>query len=289
MNSKQAKEIPIIKYLESQGILPENISHGKAYYLSPLRTEKTPSFKVDINKNVWIDYGEHGKGEKKFLGGKVLDLCMLMYSMNVSDASELLSSLNLGNHSNSFSFHKQETINTELEIKHIQPIQNKALIQYLTARKIPLNFAKPHIKEVYYNANNKKYFALAFENDKGGYELRNKYFKGSTSPKYYTSIKNNATSLNVFEGFFDFLTALAYFKIIKPNNDTIILNSLAFLDKIVPELKNYKRINLYLDNDKAGQKAVESIKNNHSLVINQAVKIYPNHKDFNAFLTETAP
>ena len=282
MNSKQAKEIPIIKYLESQGILPENISHGKAYYLSPLRTEKAPSFKVDINKNVWFDYGT-GKG------GKVVDLCMLLQSVNISGALKILSGLDLGNHSNSLSFHKQETINTELEIQHIQPVQNKALIQYIASRKIPLSIARTYLKEVYYNANNKKYFALAFENDKGGYELRNKYFKGSISPKYYTSIKNNATSLNIFEGFFDFLTALVYFKTVQPNNDTIILNSLAFLDKIIPELKNYKRINLYLDNDKPGQKAVESIKNNHSLVINQAAKIYPNHKDFNAFLTETAP
>ena len=275
MNSKQAKNLSIFDFLKSQGINPKHTKGNKAFYVSPFRSETKASFNVDVDKNIWYDYGT---GE----GGRIIDLVTKMFNISVSQALNMLLNTNISNNNHFFSFYQQNS-NTAIKIQHIQPIQNKALIQYLTIRKIPLNIAKTYLKEVYYNTNNKKYFALGFKNDKGGHELRNKYFKGSTSPKHYTSIKNNATSLNIFEGFFDFLTALAYFKTVKPGNDTIILNSLAFLDKIIPKLKSYKRINLYFDNDKAGQKAVELIIVNHSLVINQAAKIYPNHKDFNEY------
>ena len=279
MNSKQAKDLSIFDFLKSQGINPKYTKGNKAFYVSPFRNETKASFNVDVNKNIWYDYGT---GE----GGRIIDLVTKMFNISVSQALNMLSNTNVSNNNQFFSFYQQDS-NTAIEIKHIQSIQNKALIQYLTIRKIPLNIAKTYLKEVYYNTNNKKYFALGFKNDKGGYELRNKYFKNGTSPKYYTSIRNNATSLNIFEGFFDFLTALVFYKTTKPGNDTIILNSLAFINKILPELKNYKNINLYLDNDKAGQKVVEQIKAHHTRVIDHAEKIYPKHNDFNKFLTET--
>ncbi len=48
---------------------------------------------------------------------------------------------------------------------------------------------------------------MGFKNNFGGFELRNKYFKGSSSPKEITLISNNSPDrLNVFEGFMDFLS-----------------------------------------------------------------------------------
>ncbi|MFD2834997.1 toprim domain-containing protein [Gramella sp. AN32] len=38
------------------------------------------------------------------------------------------------------------------------------------------------------------------------------------------------------------------------NSDIVILNSLAFLLQITPHFKNYREVNLYLDNDQAGNK-----------------------------------
>jgi hypothetical protein len=55
--------------------------------------------------------------------------------------------------------------------------------------------------------HNKKYFAVGFENNSGGYKLRNKYFKGSSSPKDVTQIRfSGAKGIAVFEGFFSFLS-----------------------------------------------------------------------------------
>ena len=40
-----------------------------------------------------------------------------------------------------------------------------------------------------------------FKNDGGGYEVRNPYFKTSSSPKGITTIQNNAQQAIVFEAF----------------------------------------------------------------------------------------
>ena len=51
------------------------------WYLSPLHSERTASFKVDISRNLWYDFGL-GKG------GNILALAMELY--NTQDVSEVL-------------------------------------------------------------------------------------------------------------------------------------------------------------------------------------------------------
>ena len=63
------KRYPIVEYLERKGIKPVRRTPTYALYRSPLRAETHPSFKVDIQKNLWIDYTE-GRG------GSIIDLCM---------------------------------------------------------------------------------------------------------------------------------------------------------------------------------------------------------------------
>lgn len=63
------KRYPIVEYLERKGIKPVRKTPTYAMYRSPLREETHPSFKVDTEKNLWIDYGE-GRG------GSIIDLCV---------------------------------------------------------------------------------------------------------------------------------------------------------------------------------------------------------------------
>lgn len=65
------KRYPIVEYLERKGVKPVRRTPSYALYRSPLREETHPSFKVDTEKNLWIDYGE-GRG------GSIIDLCMRM-------------------------------------------------------------------------------------------------------------------------------------------------------------------------------------------------------------------
>lgn len=274
MNSETAKTISIKHYLERKGILPDTTIRGVAKYRSPLREETKPSFHVNLSKNLWYDFGI---GQ----GGSIIDLCILLETCDFKTALNILSSMNLPH----IVINKNQNSENKLIIKSIKPIQHKALIKYLQARKIPFSIAKIYLKEVIFNVGTTQYFALGFKNKKGGYELRSKYFKGSSSPKYYTLIRGeNHNTINLFEGFFDFLSALTYYNLIVPNNRTIILNSLTFLKDIQPLLENAHTINAYLDNDNAGEKALIQLKREHSCLNNRSLEIYSEYSDFNEFI-----
>ena len=73
------KRYSIVEYLERKGIKPVRRTPSYALYRSPLREETHPSFKVDTQKNLWIDYAE-GRG------GSIIDLCMRMESSTLSEA-----------------------------------------------------------------------------------------------------------------------------------------------------------------------------------------------------------
>ena len=63
------KNISIRQFLARRGIQPKYERNGYGMYLSPLREERTPSFKVDYVRNLWYDFG---LGE----GGTLLTLVM---------------------------------------------------------------------------------------------------------------------------------------------------------------------------------------------------------------------
>lgn len=67
MDARQMREIPIADFLNAMGIHPTKQKGNALWYSAPYRTERTPSFKVDTNKNVWFDFGI-GKG------GDIFDL-----------------------------------------------------------------------------------------------------------------------------------------------------------------------------------------------------------------------
>ena len=84
-----------------------------------------------------------------------------------------------------------------------------ALTSYLHKRGIPVEIAQKYCREIRYQIGEKIYYGIGFQNDFDGWEIRNPYFKGSTSPKDTTTIQNGCKQVCVFEGFIDFLTYLA--------------------------------------------------------------------------------
>ncbi len=278
MNIEEAKKIQIIDYLDVKGLKPAKLYPGAAWYQSPMREEHEPSFKVHLGKNVWYDFGT---GD----GGNIIDLVKKL-EHSVWDTRSALKSLS--NQSFSFAPHrfKQPDVPGKIEIVSIRDISGSALVQYLESRAISLRFAKKYTKEVTFSLYGKQFFALAFRNDRGGYELRNRKFKGGTSPKSPTTIPGrNDQSVNLFEGTFDFLSACTFYDK-EPENTTIVLNSLAFLPKVLEKLQPDQRINCILDNDPAGKKATEGILARFKIVTDYAPLLYPGHKDFNEMLTQ---
>ena len=70
---KEAKQIDLVEYLSGLGFKPAKIRGNNYWYLSPLRDEKTPSFKIDRKINCWYD---HGIGK----GGNLVDFGMVYFN-----------------------------------------------------------------------------------------------------------------------------------------------------------------------------------------------------------------
>ena len=289
MTYKEANNISIKDYLNSLGIQPAKEKGSYGMYRSPLREDNTPSFKVDYNANLWCDYGT---GE----GGTLIDLVTKQHQCNAYGA---ICRLEQGDTA-SFSFHGKELPEREtkrqaaspIEIHRIQPLQNPALIRYLQERGISPGTASPYVQEMYYRIGGKPYFALAFRNDSGGYELRNPRFKGSTS-KDITHIRQQGEPREkclVFEGFMDYLSFLTLRMRNCPTipdldrQDYAILNSTANVSKAIDVLYPYERIHCMLDNDKAGYEATRAIELEYPYRVRDFSHNYRGYSDLNDYL-----
>jgi len=256
MNCQKAKEIQIVNYLKSIGIRPNKVINQNYWYYSMIRNgESKPSFKVDNHQNCWYD---HGLGQ----GGNILDLVMKIYNLdNISDA---LHHLDKSNNIKSFSFHQYKTIIAKkyvcIKPVLVKELTNYSLLHYIgTIRGISTKDASKYCSEVYYEVNNQTYFAIGFQNDLEGWELRNKYWKGCIGNKSITTISNNKNECCVFEGFIDFLSFLRMHPDRKEMFDYLILNSTSNTLKAIPKIREYDTVNLYLDNDESGIRATQEL------------------------------
>ncbi|KAA6336985.1 DNA primase [termite gut metagenome] len=284
MNIAEAKSIPLAGYLQSIGITPCRKQGNNLWYYSPFRQETEASFKVNLIRNQWFDFGM-GKG------GNMLDF--VMEQQGIEDISHVLQILSgkasMISPANSFSFRPQENLSAYEDIR-IQPLENPLLIQYLKERQINIPYAQQVCGEVHFKFKDKSYFAIGFENNLGGYELRNKYFQGTISPKGITTIKQGNDSCCIFEGFMDYLSYLTLKQKHNPEypnigkQDYIILNSVSNTLKAIDIISGYKAKYCYLDNDKAGASTYEEIRNKCGLNVSDRSVHYLGYKDLNDYL-----
>ncbi len=282
----EAKQIPITEFLAQQGVHPTNSSRHEYWYLSPFRHERTPSLKVDSNKNVWFD---HGTGE----GGTIVDLCAKLHQCNLHEALERLSEgggkvvADLGKvrEPPRQGEHFNQAPN-RLNVAAVRDLTNPNLLYYLTSRGISTDLAQAHCKEVLLQIGFKRYQTVGFQNRSGGWELRNSWFKGSSSPKDITLLESGSPRLCVLEGFIDFLSlkqsSNADLQSIRKDAGFLILNSLAFVNKSLPLIQHANEVVVFLDNDEAGNQAKETLIRN-GVHYYDAATIYSQHKDLNDF------
>ena len=274
MKIQNIKQIAITDYLQQQGYAPARVQGIHYWYYSPLRNERTPSFKVNTERNQWYDFGS---GEH----GDIIDLVCALHRCTISEAIRLLSGAKQVAHQE-FSFGGERKISErKLEILSAQPLSNPYLLRYLTVRAIPFTIANSYCSEILFQNMKRTYYAIGFANDALGWEIRNMYFKGCIAPKAITTISKATDVLQIFEGFMDFLS----WQTLKPSStcDTIVLNSLALLPRIQEKIKSYKQVESFLDNDEAGRKSFEVLKHFCPSIIDGSVR-YRTHKDLNEWL-----
>ena len=279
---KEIKSIPLASFLSRLGHEPTARKGTRLWYKSPLRQEHTPSFKVETALNCWFDFGL-GRG------GNIIDLAAELYQSTdlrhilrcIADSYPVLSVPTVAS-----SFAPRHSA-PSMERFEVVPLEHRALVAYLQERGIPAHIATANCKEAHYSVNGKFYFAVAFENVSGGWELRNRYFKGCRGRKDISYLPwardGPSTECAVFEGFMDYLSALTLDII--SGADAIILNSVVNVNKAVPFLRGYRTINCYLDNDNTGRNALSELTAIYgSIVIDRSI-LYSEFNDLNEYLT----
>lgn len=290
MNCQQINNIPFRELLEKLGCKPVKENNRELWYPSPFREEKTASFKVSLSNNTFYDFGEGA-------GGTVVDFWCRYKNCNVKTAIVDISRL--------FSFPKQEykiqynpkrkPLNhirqPQVKILDIKPIAHPRLIDYLNDRCLSER-VYPYIREVTFELKDNRNFAIGFQNDKGGYELRNSLFKGCSSKSITTLIKEESKVLCVFEGWSDYLsylerTVVCEYDIVQDwykemNESYLILNSLSMKEQAISYIKQFDHVKLYLDNDDAGQGLTSELLNSFSNG-EDCSGTYSEFKDYNEY------
>lgn len=274
INCETARNFSVEKTLKKLGHFPKKTTEKEAWFLSPFRSETQASFKVSRTKNRWYDHGEG-------VGGNVIDLVCKILKCSIEDSLEFINGcMSKNTLINQQSFNEK---NRGLDIVRVQDIMHPALIQYLNFRGISLMIAERYCKEVWYKHKDTQFFAIGLRNNKNGWELRNKLFKNSSSPKSYTYFKSKKKQLIILEGLFDLLSLATLNETKIKASDIIVLNSISFVKAIENYLANYKSIHLYLDNDTAGQQATDYLTKKYKHIIDQSDS-YKSYKDLNELL-----
>lgn len=290
MNISEAKQIRIVDFLAKLGHRAQYVKSEQYWYLSPLRQEDTPSFKVNDRLNEWYDFGAA-------TGGDLVELGKHLYGTD--SVSEVLSCIE-----------RQEGIRdlprvrlpvamlqpVEADMKDVSvvPLRHHALLSYLRSRMIDADIGKMFCKEVHYELRRRHYFGLAFGNLSGGYEVRNPYYKGCLKNKDVSMIRyshdETQNHVCVFEGFMDFLSYMTLRQAgdraicVEAPCDHLVMNSVNNLKKALAHLQEYPFVHCYLDNDLAGQKTVETIASLFAGKVNNEAYRYDGYKDLNDYL-----
>jgi hypothetical protein len=292
LSCREARQIDLVEYLAQLGYHPQKIHGVDHWYLSPFRQEKTPSFKVNKRLNIWYDHGE-GRG------GDLIDFGTQFHQCTIP---ELLNRLSQYRSGPTFLFQKawpsgflgagekEGFRGGKILILEARPLQSPSLIQYLLSRSIPPDIAARWCQEVDFALYGKQQTVIGFANRSGGYELRSEHFKGSSSPKDISFFDNRTSEIAVFEGFFNYLSFQTINRDIQaPLTNSLVLNSLAFLEKSRSLMEQYYRIHLLLDRDTAGSNATQkALEWNPDKYIDRS-NFYQDHKDLNEWLIHERP
>ncbi len=271
--------MPITEFMHKLGCKSTKKRGKEVWFHAPYRSDSTPSFCVNTEKNIFNDFGAG-------VGGDIFTLAGLMINSNdfMAQARYIAEVTNNPiERSEPPKYEPEPTVPqfTDVEVK---PLGHPALLSYLRERGIPSDIASANCVEIHYRLHDKQYFAVGFPNEDGGYEIRNRFFKGSIPPKAVSLLKNGSVNINVYEGFIDYLSGLTmgYGR----TEDNLVLNSVANRDKAYKHLDGYDLINCWLDNDKAGRQCLEALQKRYGEKVRDFSVVFRPCKDVNEYLQQ---
>lgn len=277
MNIDDIRQVSLVDFLHHLGYAPTGRDSKGLWFYAPYRNERKPSFHVNPRKGLWYDFGTGEGGDIFTLAGELSGK-----SEFVEQARYIAETMNMP----VAEPYKPQCFAEEPTFENVtvSRLDSPALLRYLAERGIPDDIARRYCVQVDYTLHGKRYYAVGFENNALGFELRNAFFKGSYPPKSITHIACGKPRCNVFEGFIDFLSAERLG--LNEGNDSVVLNSVANIGKSIPILAGYPLILCYLDNDDAGRNALARLQSEFGNKVMDKSALYPNHKDLNDFLCQ---
>ena len=224
MTIEEIRDMPITTFMHKLGMKSTKKRGSEVWFHAPYRSDKTPSFCVNTEKNIFNDFGAG-------VGGDIFTLAGLMINSTdfMAQVRYIGEVTNNPIEQSEPPKYEPEPIVPQFSDVEVKPLNHPALLAYLRQRGIPSDIATENCVEIHYKLHDKRYFAVGFHNESGGYEIRNKFFKGSIPPKAVSLISNGSDTVNVYEGFMDFLSGLVlgYGR----TEDSLVLNSVANREK----------------------------------------------------------
>ena len=277
------RQIPLADFLARLGHEPVRRSGNELWYSAPYRSERTPSFRVNVAKQLWYDFGLGKGGDIFTLAGEFAQSVDFM-----EQARFIAKAANMVVDRSAFPTYQPKPAEPAFEGVEAVPLLRSPLTDYLAERGIPYAVASHHCFRLNYGVRGKRYFAIGFPNMAGGYEVRSRHFKGCIPPKDVSLVKLENTAADVcsvFEGFMDFLSAATLG--IVGNGDSLVLNSVSNVEKAMKHLDAYGRINCFLDRDEAGRRTLDVLGKRHGGRICDRSALYDGCKDLNEYLQLT--
>ena len=277
------RRIPLADFLARLGHEPVRRSGNELWYRAPYRNERTPSFRVNVAKQLWYDFGLGKGGDIFTLAGEFAQSVDFM-----EQARFIAKAANMVVDRSAFPTYQPKPAAPAFEGVEAVPLLRSPLTDYLAERGIPYAVASHHCFRLNYGVRGKRYFAVGFPNMAGGYEVRSRHFKGCIPPKDVSLVKLENTAADVcsvFEGFMDFLSAATLG--IVGNGDSLVLNSVSNVEKAMKHLDAYGRINCFLDRDEAGRRTLDVLGKRHGGRVCDRSALYDGCKDLNEYLQLT--
>lgn len=243
--------------------------HRGEMYFSPFRDETQPSFHIRRRDNVWMDFGS---GQ----GGNVLTLVNLLSGISLSDCWDYVAGLdpNICVPDARISSAGYQPTEHRIVIERVREnFTSRNLTAYALSRGIPPHILERYCRQVTYSVtglNGTSWTVIGFPAG-DGWVLRHshdgQYSKRCTgSSGSFLGPAGNPVSgpgcdrVEVFEGFFDFLSWLVLKDRTKPFSDVCVLNSVNNLSRSMDFISSHRDVSCWMDTDNAGLAALDSIR-----------------------------
>ena len=298
---QEKKQLHAISIVEIMAHYGKRLDHTRSgLYFSPFRDERTPSFHIDEAKNTWYDYGTSEGGNLfdfvcKFVNitrGEVYDWLASFRHMVPESEYKTLIALMLERKPHS------SRIVIDSASHHFT---RRKLVEYAADRAVSKEVLEKYCEEIVYHvdsAPDRKFYAIGFKNNSGGYVLRSSISKRCSSSDITTlgsdgEMTQDATcdKVLVFEGFMDFLSWITDVKQQTPQYDCCILNSVSNIARALPWIMEHRNIAAFMDNDDAGRETLQKIMDSasegaHDVCVYDMSRLYEGYNDLNEKLSD---